>query len=158
MTDHTTPSATGIDLDDLEAKALRGTYITRAESLQLIAVARRAETTNAARDVLAERRRQVEAEGWTRANDDGYTDHSLAKAAAAYAMAAATEHAERAVLDDFGNKGLTFYLKHMWPTSWEPAWFKPKSRRADLVKAGALILAEIERIDHAASSEQKGGS
>jgi hypothetical protein len=29
-------------------------------------------------------------------------------------------------------------------------WWKPTNRRRDLVKAGALILAEIERLDRAA--------
>lgn len=35
-----------------------------------------------------------------------------------------------------------------WP--WSLNWFKPSSPRRDLVKAGALILTEIERIDLAA--------
>ena len=29
------------------------------------------------------------------------------------------------------------------------AWFKPTTPRRDLVKAGALIIAEIERLDRA---------
>ena len=32
-----------------------------------------------------------------------------------------------------------------WP--WVRRWWKPTDRRRDLVKAGALILAEIERLD-----------
>jgi hypothetical protein len=32
-----------------------------------------------------------------------------------------------------------------WP--WESTAWKPKGTRADLVRAGALILAEIERLD-----------
>ncbi len=36
-----------------------------------------------------------------------------------------------------------------WPESWASCWFKPKDRRRDLIKAGALILAEIERLDRA---------
>lgn len=34
-----------------------------------------------------------------------------------------------------------------WP--WGSSWWKPKDPRRDLVRAGALILAEIERIDRA---------
>ena len=34
-----------------------------------------------------------------------------------------------------------------WP--WDAEWWKPTDRRRDLVKAGALILAEIERLDRA---------
>lgn len=39
---------------------------------------------------------------------------------------------------------------------WDPAWWKPLEPRCDLVKAGALILAEIERIDRAAGIRTKG--
>lgn len=35
-----------------------------------------------------------------------------------------------------------------WP--WHRVWWKPSTRRRNLVKAGALILAEIERLDRAA--------
>lgn len=35
----------------------------------------------------------------------------------------------------------------VWP--WDESWWKPTNRRRDLVKAGALILAEIERLDRA---------
>jgi hypothetical protein len=40
-------------------------------------------------DVAAERRRQVEAEGWTAERDDTYQDGALAMAGAAYALSAA---------------------------------------------------------------------
>lgn len=36
-------------------------------------------------------------------------------------------------------------LSFRWP--WPSKWWKPKSQRRDLVRAGALILAEIERLD-----------
>lgn len=44
-----------------------------------------------------------------------------------------------------------------WPWTWDRSWWKPTNRRRDLVKAGALILAEIERLDRAAP-EAEGGS
>ena len=34
-----------------------------------------------------------------------------------------------------------------WPHTWDASWWKPKDRRRDLVRAGALIIAEIERLD-----------
>ena len=37
----------------------------------------------------------------------------------------------------------------MWP--WTSEWWKPSTRRRMLVKAAALILSEIERLDRAAS-------
>lgn len=87
----------------------------------------------AAVDVLAERQRQVAAEGWTASHDDEYQNSELADAAACYAI-----HAH--------NQG--FSTPAHWP--WPPTWWKQTNPRRDLVKAGALILAEIERIDRAA--------
>lgn len=89
--------------------------------------------TAAAADVLAERQRQVTAEGWTTERDDGYQNSELADAAACYAI-----HAH--------NQG--FSTPAHWP--WSQEWWKQTSPRRDLVKAGALILAEIERLDRAA--------
>lgn len=89
--------------------------------------------TAAAKDVLAERLRQMSAEGWTPERDDTYHDSELADAAACYAL-----HAH--------NQG--FPTPAHWP--WDRAWWKQTNPRRDLVKAGALILAEIERIDRAA--------
>ena len=86
------------------------------------------------RDVLAERRRQIEAEGWTPAHDDRHGAHELAEAAACYCLSSV---------------GHTFdFFTMIWP--WEQHWFKSSGPRRDLVKAGALILAEIERLDRAA--------
>jgi hypothetical protein len=39
-------------------------------------------------------------------------------------------------------------IASIWP--WDRAYWKPRGPRNNLVKAGALILAEIERIDRAA--------
>ena len=93
----------------------------------------RAEVTNAARDVLAERHRQVTAEGWTPERDDKYTKRELAYAASNYAVSE-LKH---------GDPPIT------WP--WDKRWWKPTTPRRNLVKAGALILAEIERLDRAAA-------
>jgi hypothetical protein len=87
--------------------------------------------TPAARDVLAERERHKTAEGWTSEHDDEHTDGSMALAAAAYAV----------------------HFRHgagrLWP--WAAKWWKPRSHRENLVRAAALILAEIERLDRAAA-------
>lgn len=88
--------------------------------------------TAAASDVLAERQRQISAEGWTPEHDDEHGDGSMALAASCYACASAG-------FDDAARD---------WP--WSDDWFKPSSPRRDLIKAGALILAEIERLDRAA--------
>lgn len=102
----------------------------------------REEDTQAARDVLAERRRQIEAEGWTPEHDDQHGTGELARAAACYAIPMTTTEA----LEVF---------RLTWP--WDLRWWKHADRRRNLVKAGALILAEIERLDRAAlAPEQKG--
>ena len=108
-------------------------------------------TTKAARDVLAERRRQIEAEGWTPQHDDNHDAGELASAASAYALAAADELDPR-------SRGAGAYptrLPGMWP--WDCDSWKPDDPRRMLVKAGALILAEIERLDRAALAA-KGGA
>lgn len=88
--------------------------------------------SKAAWDVLAERERQKEVEGWHPDHDDGYAECELAVAAAMYALYS----------DSYPNAGQP---PQLWP--WAPEWWKPKDYRRDLIRAGALILAEIERLD-----------
>lgn len=92
-------------------------------------------------EIAAERRRQVEEEGWTPEHDDRHRDGSLAFAAACYGYVAATQ----------GNRHLfqAGSPPPLWPPSWATKWWKPTNRRRDLVKAAALIVAEIERLDRA---------
>lgn len=101
--------------------------------------------TPAARDVLAERQRQISAEGWTPESDDRYAEGDMSDAAGCYAL-----HA-------FFAEAPTSSPPAWWP--WAAQWWKPSTPRRDLEKAGALILAEIERIDRAAIAAQakKGG-
>jgi len=96
--------------------------------------------STAALDVIAERRRQMEREGWTPEHDDQHADEALTYAAAVYALHGTTgsEHRMTRTL-----------LRFMWP--WDASWFKPTTRRRDLVKAAALLMAEIERLDRAES-------
>ncbi|VFS56088.1 hypothetical protein [Raoultella planticola] len=102
-------------------------------------LARLESRTAAAADVLAERKRQVTAEGWTPGHDDEYEHGELADAAGCYALSSE-------LFDCAGEP------PRPWP--WPDEWWKPTSRRRDLVKAGALILAEIERIDRAGSGRE----
>lgn len=85
-------------------------------------------TSKGAEMIAAERQRQIEEEGWTPEHDAQHTNGELADAAAAYALT-----------DQWDN------IKHnVWP--WAPQWWKPKDRIRDLVRAGALIAAEIDRL------------
>lgn len=109
---------------------------------------RPAALSRASMDMLAERRRQVE-KGYTAQTDDCYPDHAtindLARAAACYALAEGPE-ATGVVLDSMG--------RGIWP--WDERHWKPKSRRRNLVKACALLLAELERMDRAAAKGAAG--
>lgn len=98
---------------------------------------------DAAQDVLAERARQISEEGWTPEHDDCNDGGEMAQAAACYALNAAGWQ--------------TGALRGCWPMKWMASWFKTTSPRRDLVKAGALILAEIERHDRAALRAIAGG-
>ncbi|MBB4348001.1 hypothetical protein [Aliirhizobium cellulosilyticum] len=98
-------------------------------------------------DVLEERHRQVSSEGWTPEHDDQHDDYSLAKAASVYAACASVDRPDRAVMDQFGLAGTPTAIIRNWPTTWDTSWLKPTNRRRDLVKAVALLIAEIERLD-----------
>ena len=102
--------------------------------------------TAAAGDVLAERARQVTVEGWTPEHDDEHDDGELAGAAAAYAAHASDALHPLSQGDAFRDGT----IPPGW--CWEPATWKPADPRRNLVKAAALILAEIERIDRAAAA------
>jgi len=109
--------------------------------------------TKAAHDVLSERERQKSAEGWTPEHDDEHASGELAMAAACYAHAAGLNPSARAFLEDapdYAGEHMVI-TRRLWP--WDRSWWKPKDRRRDLVRAGALILAEIERLDRAALKE-----
>lgn len=90
----------------------------------------------AAHDVLAERQGQIEREGCTPEHDDEHSDGALARAAACYAVG--IKHLEMP-------RENTPYNAIVWP--FDDEWWKPKDVRRNLVRAAALLIAEIERID-----------
>jgi len=94
-------------------------------------------------EIYAERRRQLTQEGFTLEHDDKHDRGELASAAAAYAGETATL-----------GSGAIGRVKHLcWP--WEARWWKPRDRRRDLIRAAALIVAEIERLDRAAARKDR---
>lgn len=99
-------------------------------------------------EIAEERRRQIESEGWTPAHDDRHDDGSLARAASCYADPSPQMFAD-------GWPGGQKPRPVRWPMSWGFGWWKPKDRRRDLIRAAALIVAEIERLDRAAAGESK---
>lgn len=124
-----------------------GDWFILADDLTAAAT-RLGERTGPLKDIADERSRQVTQEGWTPEHDDEHSDGSLAKAAAAYAYHGslddvARDTRQRTIGSDYGGAPLG------WPESWATHWWKPKDRRRDLVRAAALIVAEIERLDRA---------
>lgn len=85
--------------------------------------------------IAEERRRQIEVEGWTPEHDSNYHYDELARAAASYALPEESRHGVF-----IGDK------PEHWP--WESKWWKPTpdDRIRELTKAGALIVAEIDRL------------
>ena len=90
--------------------------------------------------IVAERRRQIEVEGWAAEHDLAHAPGALARAGAAYAVNVWLRNADVQKTRDL--RGLPSLI---WP--WEKSWWKPDGNRRDLVKAGALILAELDRAD-----------
>lgn len=100
------------------------------------------EVTQAEADVIDERRAHVTREGWTPAHDDEHANGELARAAACYALATLPY-----------NWAMTF-VREIWP--FHTDWWKPiTSDRRNLVKAGSMIVAEIERLDRKAVSTRQ---
>ncbi|MFS4675081.1 ead/Ea22-like family protein [Klebsiella pneumoniae] len=138
---NTIPKYQRIDNLDFIALANPANILALVEALekaqQRISQLESRTVTAAAADVLAERKRQVTTEGWTPEHDDQHVNFEMAIAGGLYAISAVDSHHK-----------LRNSAPSAWP--WDRKWWKPDGPRRDLVKAGALILAEIERLDRAA--------
>jgi len=85
--------------------------------------------------ITAERQRQIDQENWTPEHDSEHARGELARAAMAYIEA-----------DENDAPGIMFTAAFdLWP--WALKWWKPKDRISNLVRAGALIAAEIDRLE-----------
>jgi hypothetical protein len=88
--------------------------------------------------IAAERQRQIDVEGWTAEHDDDHTNGQLARAGACYAIRSGRHDNKYA------------YTPLAWP--WDTEWWKPSPDPIrNLVKAGALIAAEIDRLQRLAA-------
>lgn len=97
--------------------------------------------------IAAERQRQVEQEGWTPEHDDTHLEGEMIEGARAYLSAAFLAEAGRKWVGE---------PPPTWP--WNQSWWKPSDDPIrNLVKAGALIAAEIERLQRVAASVPREG-
>jgi hypothetical protein len=88
--------------------------------------------------IAHERERQVKVEGWSEEHDDTHKKSALA--------VAAVEYANCSIYQQRGCE----YVPLQWP--WGMKWWKPSSNKIrNLVKAGALIAAEIDRLQRVKS-------
>lgn len=90
--------------------------------------------------IVSERTRQKTEEGHWPNGDNNYRQEELARAAAVYA--------NPEIWNVFGASRVG------WP--WRADSYKPTTRRRDLIKAAALIVAQLER-DHRASETTADG-
>lgn len=101
--------------------------------------------------VAAERHRQVAAEDFTPEHDDAYVHGELLSAAACY-IAIAQAIDQRGQVDPD--------ILSLWP--WSFNWWKPvmsgspvENAIKNLVKAGALVLADIDRLLRKLRNDQR---
>ncbi len=123
-------------------------------------------------EIASERRRQIEKEGWAPEHDDGHRKGELALAAALYAtpIPLFAVQVQKPPLSAAGHEGAVSWMDP-WPFKrWRhvrhdlDVQVKDGDKRATteprraLIKAAALIVAEIERLDRAALKEQSHAS
>lgn len=126
-----------------EVKAYRPAFLWKSSPAEIIgALIEEVALTDAAGDVLTERRRQIEKEGYDDEHDDAHQCGEISAYATFYAM-------PQAIRDwpaEETGYGAT-WGEAIIPADWGPP--KACDRRQELVKAAALLVAEIERVDRA---------
>lgn len=96
--------------------------------------------------IAEERQRQIEKEQWSEGHDDNHKHGELARAAAAYALPKQFRQLMK------NGRPVLFPWSIKW---WKPTTFSEKEgkyvedRIRQLQKAGALIAAEIDRLNRA---------
>jgi hypothetical protein len=92
--------------------------------------------------IAQERQRQIEVEGMTPEHDTQHKNGELALVAAYYAMDEQQRFDELSTNDDPNEPPTAFPWDKKW---WKPS---PENRIRELQKAGALIAAEIDRLQN----------
>ncbi len=102
--------------------------------------------------IAEERKRQIEKEGWSSTHDDGHVSGDLAAAGRSYALYA---YWQLNPYTGWTKDGIEEIIaENEWP--WSEEWWKPSEDPVrNLEKAGALIAAEIDRIQRIKSGESE---
>lgn len=85
--------------------------------------------------IAEERQRQVDREGYTLKHDDTHDQGEMAISAGCYALHGLVDEAN---------------LEKLWPFG--SCEWNPKSKLRNLIRAGALIAAEIDRLQRAGAT------
>lgn len=98
--------------------------------------------TPGAEAIARERERQLTDEGFRSDHDDLWTSGELPRAAFCYVAAAIDQRLATPEMPPPG-----------WPHGWDESWWKPADTpKRNLEKAGALLAAEIDRLERALPS------
>lgn len=131
-----------LDEGDFRAPAetrTRAALRVMAAALRSLSRATGADLTKAERDVIRERRRQADEEGYDAEHDDAHDGGEISAAAGVYALVASGRHENVA--------------KSFWP--WDFQSWKPCGERRNLEKAASLAIAGMERIDRAEAAGRR---
>ena len=115
-------------------------YVRAAYECQLLR--EQLEKRGGAGQIAIERARQKSVEGYDLTHDIMHPTDEFCRAAIAYAV-----HDVRVIPSTGSDKG-------WWPEKWNADMFKPKDRKRNLVRAGALIAAAIDRLQYEDIDEQ----
>lgn len=96
--------------------------------------------------IAEERQRQIDKEGWSAEHDDMHTNYDLSTAGSLYAL--------HCLIGNHPNYQMLFdkLYSYFWP--WDEHYWKPTPNDPirQLTKAGALIAAEIDRLQRQGKS------
>lgn len=106
--------------------------------------------------IAQERARQIAEEGRTPEHDASHSSSQLALAAACYAIPPSKRKGAPRLADGYGDDRGDRYRWTPWDWPWHPDHWKPTGDRIrELAKAGALIAAEIDRLQAASMTTAK---
>jgi hypothetical protein len=129
-----------VEVNKKKAEEFHRNYVRAAYECQLLR--EMLEKRGGAGQIAIERARQKSVEGYDQTHDIMHPTDEFCRAAIAYAV-----H-DVSVIPSKGS------VEGWWPEKWNAEMFKPKDRKRNLVRAGALIAAAIDRLQYEETDEQ----